>query len=146
QYLQSLSDKKIHFSKVYYGMIDVISEFDGMAPIVDVSTAVELQKWSVAGYAFKNYGKGQLLADLLGGEEGKTIQIFSDAVNLNYLSEIQQKLTNFKVAGEKEYENEFAKWVVPKVLSSFSARLLKVGNIQHLFQLELSSWHQERSN
>lgn len=146
QYLQSLSEKRIHFSKVYYGMLDAMREFDGIAPIIDISTTIELQKWSTAGYAFKEYGKGQLLADLLGGEEGKMIQIFSDAVNLNYLSEIQQRLTNFQQIAEKGFDNEFAQWVVPQVLQVFTERLFKTGNKQYLFQFELSVWHREKQN
>jgi len=145
QYFKSLS-KDIKFEKVYYGMLEAMNEFDKIAPIIDISTAIELQQWTTAAYSFKEYGKGQLLADLLGGEEGKVIQIFSDAVNLNYLSEIQQRLVNFQKIAEEGLENEFAQWVVPQVLDSFVKRLFKAGTTQHLFQYELSVWHREKQN
>lgn len=145
-YIQSFSDKNIYFNKVYYGMIDVMSEHNGVAPIVDISTAVELQNWTTAAYSFKEYGKGSLLADLLGGEEGKMIKIFSDAVNINYLNEIRTRLANFQQFSDKKMTNEFAQWVVPKVLSSFTRRLQKAGNSQWRFQFELSQWHRERDN
>lgn len=146
QYLQSLSEKKLHFSKIYYGMLDAMREFDGVAPIIDISATVELQRWSTAAYSFKKYGKGSLLADLLGGEEGEMIKIFSDAVNINYLNEIRTRLANFQQFSDKKMTNEFAQWVVPKVLSSFTKRLQKAGNSQWRFQFELSQWHREREN
>jgi len=145
-YIHSLTDKNLTFSKIYYGMLDAMSEFEGIAPIIDISTTLDLQKWTTAAYSFKEYGKGQLLADLLDGEEGKIIQIFSDAVNLNYLSEIQQKLANFHQLAQKGFRNEFAQWVIPQVLESFTKRLNKAGTTQHLFQYELSVWHREKQN
>lgn len=145
-YIQSFSDRNIHFNKVYYGMLDVMSEHNGVAPIVDISPAVELQNWTTAAFSFKEYGKGSLLADLLGYEEGKMIKIFSDAVNINYLNEIRTRLANFQQFSDKKMTNEFAQWVVPKVLSSFTARLQKAGNSQWRFQFELSQWHREREN
>lgn len=145
QYFKSLS-KDIKFEKVYYGMLEAMKEFDQIAPIIDISTTLELQEWTTAAYSFKEYGKGQLLADLLDGEEGKVIQIFSDAVNLNYLSEIQQRLVNFKNIAEEGFENEFAQWVIPQVLETFTRRLYKAGTSQHLFQFELSVWHREKQN
>lgn len=145
-YFQSLTEKKIQFEKVYYGMLDAMREFDGIAPIVDISTAVELQKWTTAAYSFKEYGKGKLLADLLGGDEGDMIKIFSDAVNINYLNEIKARLTNFQQFSQKKLSNEFAQWVVPEVLASFAKRLQKVGGSNWKFQFELSQWHYEREN
>ncbi len=145
-YIQSLTYKNIKFEKVYYGMLDAMREFDGIAPIVDISTAVELQKWTTAAYSFKEYGKGKLLADLLGGDEGDMIKIFSDAVNINYLNEIKARLTNFQQFSQKKLGNEFAQWVVPEVLASFAKRLQKVGGSNWKFQFELSQWHYEREN
>lgn len=145
-FIQLLSDKDIKLSKVYYGMLDAMREFDNVAPIVDVSTTIELQNWITAGYSFKEYGKGSMLADLLGGDGGKMIQIFSDAVNINYLGEIQQRLTTFRNLTEHTFENEFAGWVVPQVLNSFTQRLLRAGKEQHRFQYELSVWHTEKQN
>lgn len=145
-YIQSLTDKNLKFEKVYYGMLDAMREFDNIAPIVDISTAIELQKWTTAAYSFKEYGKGKLLADLLGGDEGEMIKIFSDAVNINYLNEIQIRLTNFQDFSQKELTNEFAQWVVPEVLAAFTKRLQKAGQSQWRFQYELSKWHYEREN
>lgn len=145
-YFQSLSDKGIKFSKVYYGMLDAMNEFNDVAPIIDISTAVELQDWTTAAYSFKEYGKGAMLADLLGGEAGKVIKIFSNAVNINYLNEIKTKLVNFQKLSNLHFENEFAQWVVPEVLQSFTQRLQKAGNQQWKFQYELSVWHKEKQN
>ncbi len=145
-YFQSLSNNHIVFSKIYYGMLDAMSELNYVAPIIDISTAVELQNWTTAAYSFKEYGKGAMLADLLGGDEGKIIKIFSDAVNINYLNEIKSKLTNFQQLAENEFDSEFAQWVVPDVLKSFTERLQRVGNSHWRFQFELSRWHREKQN
>ncbi len=145
-FLQSLDDRKITFLKVYYGMLDAMREFNDMAPIVDISAVLELQNWSTAAYSFKEYGKGALLADLLGGEPSKIIKIFSDAVNINYLNEIRVKLTNFQKLANSKLDNEFAQWVLPEILNSFVKRLNKAGNQQYLFQYELSVWHKEKQN
>jgi CRISPR-associated Csx2 family protein len=145
-YIQEVHGKKILFNRVFYGMLDAIREFDNVAPIVEISSALELNKWTTAAHSFKEYGKGYLLAELLGEEEGKMIKIFSDAVNINYLNEIQSKLTNFKTFANSEIQNEFGKMVVPSILNSFVSRLHKAGNKHYLFQLELARWHYDRKN
>lgn len=145
-YLKSLGNDGLIFSKVYYGMMDTMREFDNVTPIVDISAVVELQNWTTAAFSFKEYGKGAMLADLLGGEAGKIIKIFSNSVNINYLNEIKIKLTNFQDLSTQKFENEFAQWVLPDVLDSFVKRLHKAGNRQHMFQYELSLWHREKQN
>lgn len=145
-FIREVYGKDVNFSKVYYGMLDAIGEFGDVAPIIDISSTLEFNKWSTAAHSFKEYGKGYLLADLLGDDEGKLIKIFSDAVNINYLNEIQLKLTNFKKFANGDIKNEFGRMVIPNVLNSFVERLHKTGNDHYLFQLELSQWHYERKN
>lgn len=145
-YLKEVKGKDFQFAGVYYGMLDAISEFDDVAPIVDLSATLELSQWTTAAHSFIEYGKGYLLADLLGGDEAKTIRLFSDAVGINFLSEIKQKLTNFQHLSDQPFQNEFAKWVIPSVLESFIKPLQKAGTSNHLFQYHLSVWHYERRN
>lgn len=146
-YFKEVNERKVRFSKIYYGMLDAIQEFNGMVPIIDISSTLELNQWSSAAHSFQEYGKGYLLAELLGGQDGRTIKSFSDAVNLNFLSEIKSKLTNFKKLTKSEYlENEFAKWILPKTLNNFIDRLHKSGASQYKFQFELSCWHRDRKN
>lgn len=145
-YLREVHDKKIKFTKVYYGMLDAISEFNGVAPIIDISSTLELNQWTTAAHSFKEYGKGYLLADLLGEDEGKIIKIFSDAVNINYLNEIKTKLVNFNNHAKNPIPNEFAKWILPEVFNSFVKQLQKGGNSQFRFQYELSCWHRDKKN
>jgi len=145
-YIKTLSDKKIVFNKVVYGMFEASSDFNGITPIIDISSTIELQNWSNAAFSFKEYGKGSLLANLLEGEPKKVIQIFSDAVNLNNLHQIRTKLTNFQSLSKQDLGNEFANLFLPDLLESFVARLYKAGNKMYLFQFELSKWHREREN
>lgn len=145
-YLNDVKDKKAVVSKVLYGMLDAMREFNDIAPIIDITSTIELNQWSKAAYAFKEYGKGYLLADLLGGDEAKIINLFSDAVGINYLSEIKVRLTNFQQLAQQEIKNEFAKIILPQVLDEFVLKLQKAGNAHHQFQFELSKWHYEKKN
>lgn len=145
-YIKTLSDKKIVFNKVFYGMLEASSDFQGITPIVDISSTIELQNWSNAAFSFKEYGKGSLLANLLEGEPKKVIQIFSDAVNLNNLHQIRTKLTNFQSLSKQDLGNEFANIFLPDLLESFVKRLNKLSNKMYLFQFELSKWHREKEN
>jgi CRISPR-associated Csx2 family protein len=145
-YLNNVKDKRNKIVKVLYGMLDAIGEFDGVAPIVDITNTVTLNNWSTAAHAFKEYGKGYMLADLLGGKEADMIRIFSDAVGINYMSEIQTRLSNFQQLSNAEIENEFGKRILPQVLKSFTQRLQKAGNKQYHFQFELAKWHYEIHN
>lgn len=145
-YLKEVKGKDFQFAGVYYGMLDAISEFDNVAPIIDISATLELSQWTTAAHSFIEYGKGYLLADLLGGDEAKTIRMFSDAVGINFLSEIKQKLTNFQRFASSDLPNEFAKWVIPSVLESFIKPLQQAGVSNHLFQYHLSVWHYDRRN
>jgi formyltetrahydrofolate hydrolase len=62
------------------------------------------------------------------------------------MSEIKVRLTNFQELSESEIKNEFAKWLLPSVLSSFVKKLQKAGNKQSQFQFELAKWHNEKRN
>lgn len=145
-YLKEVKGKDFQFAGVYYGMLDAIREFDNIAPIIDLSATLELSQWTTAAHSFIEYGKGYLLADLLEGDEAKTIRMFSDAVGINFLSEIKQKLTNFQRFANSDLPNEFAKWVIPSVLESFIKPLQQAGVFNYLFQYHLSVWHYQRRN
>lgn len=143
KYLKEVKSKKIKFDKIYYGMLDAKNEFSGIAPIVDISSSILLTDWTTAAHEFKAYGKGYLLAELT---KDSTLKDFSDAVSLNRLNEIQNKLTNFQESAKRNQDNEYAKFIIPEALNSFASRLEKHRNTQHLFQLELATWHFEKKN
>ncbi len=145
-YLNDVRGKNAKIRKVLYGMLDAMGEFDNIAPIIDITSTIELNEWSKAAYTFKEYGKGYLLADLLDGKEAETIRLFSDAIGINYMNEIKVRLTNFQHLSESEIKNEFAKWLLPAVLNEFVQRLQKAGNRQSQFQFELAKWHYEKKN
>lgn len=145
-YLNDVKGKGTKVSMVLYGMLDAMKEFNDIAPIIDITTTVELNNWSKAAHAFKEYGKGYFLAELIEGNEAKIIRDFSDSIGINYLTEIKVRLVNFQELSESEIKNEFAKWILPDVLSSFVKRLQKVANIHYHFQYELAKWHFEKKN
>lgn len=145
-YLIQVNDKELELERVLYGMLEARREFEEIAPIVDLSSIVELQRWSTAAYNFKENGKGDLLSKLMGESTNGLIQKFSDAVAINYVNEIQSQLSNLQSYAGSNFDDPLAEMIVPQVLSKFTKRLQKVQRSKSLFQLELSIWHAENRN
>lgn len=144
-YLQDVLQTSVRLEKIYYGMLEASGEFDGKTPVVDLSLVFEIQNWIKAAYAFMQFGKGGLTADLLTDkQQQKTVREFSDALSLNYLTKIEKQLHNFRSVGMK-IDQPLAKLFLPPVLTDFTDRLLHL-KTQAAFQLELSIWHFEKSD
>jgi len=144
-YLEDVREKRVALRGVYYGMLETMREFGGKAPIVDLSLILELQKWIKGAYALMHFGKGDLVADLLGDTNaGRAVREFSDVLALNYLHGIETGLNRFSALADK-MEEPVARMVVSPVLKEFAARLLK-HRTHAARQLELSVWHREHHN
>lgn len=144
-YLKDVIGKTISIEGVYYGMLESSKEFNGVTPIIDLSLIIRLQDWIKGAYSFKEFGKAYLLADLIQKEKDSNIlRQFSDALSLNYLSEIERQLQSFKSLAQ-EIKSPIAKLIVPPLLLDFTNRLSKAKS-QAKFQLELSIWHRQRKN
>mgnify|MGYP006441626383 CR=1 FL=1 len=89
-----LAEQNIKIKGVYYGMLDVTREL-GYTPIVNLGSLFEMMNWIKGAYTLKNYGDGELIAQLLDGKGEKVladhISRFSNAVNINYYPTIKQK-------------------------------------------------------
>lgn len=137
-YLTEVRPNALRLEKIVYGRLD-----DGM--IIDVTAAAEFNTWTKAAHAFGEYGKGELLANLLPEHEGKVVQSFSDALSLNYVNGI------IKQIGKLEellitFDNEIGAFILPRVIDSFIDRLKLSGNGASAFQYQLAKWHFENKN
>ncbi|MDA8972505.1 TIGR02221 family CRISPR-associated protein [bacterium] len=144
-YLQDVLQKSVKLKGIYYGMLETSKEFNNKAPIVDLSLILKIQEWVKGAHSFLNYGKGYLLADLLENKsQAVVLNQFSDALSLNYLTEIETQLKNFKKLAD-QIESPIAKMILPPVLGDFTNKLLR-SKTQSRFQLELSIWHRKNKN
>ena len=55
-YIKSITDYKIKLSHVYYGNFDAQREYNGIAPIVDLSDVIDVMDLSNAVMEFKDTG------------------------------------------------------------------------------------------
>lgn len=67
-YLLQSTQKSVKLGGVYYGMLEVIREFN-YAPVVDLTETFNLLNWSRAASDFSQYGDTTLLSDLLKNEQ-----------------------------------------------------------------------------
>ncbi len=146
-YIQDVLGKHIQFKGIFYGMLEVMREFDDIAPIVDLSLVIEIQNWIKAAHSFMNYGKGYMLSKLMENEkDAQLIKSFTNAISLNYLKEIEQKLTNLRALSDKSNQG-IVKYIIPAVLADLITRLNRAKGLSHAhFQFELSVWHREKTN
>lgn len=137
-----LADKEIKIKGVYYGMLDVIKEFN-YAPIVDLKPLFDMTSWIKAAYTLQNFGNGYLIADLLRnqGEENIANRIthFSEAININYVPTIRQKVIDLKTSMRKNLSSPFKylKPVIDKLIEQLSTR----SNRESDFQVQLAQWY-----
>ncbi|HHS95590.1 MAG TPA: TIGR02221 family CRISPR-associated protein, partial [Phaeodactylibacter sp.] len=144
-YLKDTIGREANIGGIYYGMLETMREFDGIAPIVDLSLIVELQNWIKAAHSFLNYGKGYLAADLLADvNQADTLRQFSDALGANHLEEIRTQIHKFNALAKK-IDGHIAKMFLPEVLLDFTKRMLDTKSNAE-FQLQLSIWHLEKKN
>lgn len=144
EFIHILNNKKIFLKGIYYGMLEVKNEIE-YAPIVDLKPLFEISQWIRGAHEFINYGNGYLISRLIeddnsnSEEISKRINNISDLVNINYITDLQQQITNLNklLKSDCEYGNVF-KYLSP-IIKDF---LLRFNNIEKAseLQLELSKW------
>lgn len=148
-FIQDVTDKKINFGGIYYGMLEASKEFNNRTPIVDLSYISELQRWIKGAYGFSNFGQGELISGLL-SEKNKTLskklQEFTNMLSLNYIHELKSQINVLTHLSNNEQDFSYPeKLVIPKVFSNF-ARHFDNCKRQSEYQLELSKWHFEKAS
>ncbi|OLP19169.1 CRISPR-associated protein [Leptolyngbya sp. 'hensonii'] len=139
-----LSEKKIEIAGIYYGMLEVSRELENITPIVDLKPLFEITTWIKGAYNLKNYGNGELIAELLcqQNEEllAKRIHALSDAIQINYVPDIKQKSSDLKsTLSETVSEGPFK--YVRSILENFVNRFSRSSLSESQFQLELADWY-----
>jgi len=138
-----LSEKEIKISGVYYGMLDVSTEL-GYTPIVDLKSLFDITSWIKGAYSLKNYGNGELIAELLKlqGEEDLSNRIYqvSQAVNINYVNAIKQCSSELNSSLSKIIQNKPFNHI-KNILHDFVAKFTRGSKSEADFQLELAGWY-----
>ena len=139
-YLQNVSGKGVTISHIHYGMLDIVNEL-GYARIVDLKEILTVNEWISGAYSFSEFANGYKIAELLEEEENKSaamrIRRFSDLLNLNHLSAIQneaQGLTGI------QYNSKISQMSVKPIVDKFKHTFGKNDNPSH-FQLKMARWH-----
>jgi CRISPR-associated Csx2 family protein len=76
-YLRAL--KHVQISHVFYGALELSSEFNGRMPIFDLFSLLKLSDWVDAAGAFRDYGDFSKITALLPNEEGSIFQTLAQS-------------------------------------------------------------------
>lgn len=141
------SEKQIDIGGVYYGMLEMMREI-GYAPIVNLQPLFDLTRWIKGGYSFQNFGNGYLISELL-QEQGCTdisraIENLSNALNINYVPTIRQRMNDLRTAlGKSELQSPFKYF--KDDLIRFTRKFASSDLPESQLQLELASWYFDNS-
>jgi CRISPR-associated Csx2 family protein len=140
-FIENLNDKEIKIAKILYGMLDIIKEMGGKAPVVDLSVVNELNHWIKAIYGLGNYGYGYLAADLLREQKpdlADGINDLSDRINMNFLKDIRNERRRRLWKGLKDVDGpgRIATDAIQRSLKLFSS-----DQSESDFQLSLARWY-----
>ncbi|WYL96882.1 MAG: TIGR02221 family CRISPR-associated protein [Gloeotrichia echinulata IR180] len=138
-----VNEKQIKIAGVYYGMLDVTRELN-YTPVVDLKPLFDMTSWIKGAYILKNYGNGDIIADLLKAQ-GETqlanqIQQLSQAININSVSDIKQNSSYLKSSLVKQVTTAPFKYL-KNILESFVNKFARSSVKESQFQLELSGWY-----
>lgn len=161
-YLQNISSKSIEISHILYGMREIeretsekLGKIKNEVPIIDLNKGemgiVNINKWISGAYAFKEFGKGYMIADLL---KNKYVDLtnklnnLSDIQSLNYLKELPKCIKEFI----QQYEDNKSTLsslelmsIEPAIEELIHYNLHNSSNTWQ-FQLNLSRWQCSKQN
>lgn len=144
-----LSEKQIKISGVFYGMLDVTAELK-YTPVVDLNPLFEITAWIKGAYSLKNYGNGDLIAELL-EKQGETtlaqqISQVSQSINMNYVNAIKQNSTTLKSSLAKPSPSKpfnYLRGILEKFAEKFAQKSTRSAIPEAEYQLELAGWYFE---
>lgn len=146
-----VKNKKFKIGGIYYGMLEVAKENNGITPIVDLKIFYDLMEWIKAIEAFKNYGHADLLVKLFENEaslehqEKELFNMFDLNLSLANMSTLQKFINNAKRLLPKleKHSNPIIKLISPDIVSF--VKRMDVAPISK-FQFELATWFYENKN
>lgn len=149
-YITDVLDKKVKIKMISYGMFEAgykdkeKKDKEGnplsVTPIVDLKAFFDLMKWIKGAHSFKYYGNSYEFLDMLKNKEIKrNMKLFSDSMNLNYISSIKRNIEEIKKL-KKSIENLKgpSQLLLPKILGEFT-NIIEGEDYEIL--LNLSEWH-----
>lgn len=146
-----VKNKKFTIGGIYYGMLEVARENEGVTPIVDLKIFFDLMEWIKAIDAFKNYGHADLLVKLFENEknldhqEQDIFNMFDLNLSLANMSALQKFIENAKriLPKLKKHDNPIIKLISPDIVMFVERMDVQP---QSKFQFELASWFYENKN
>lgn len=150
EFYANTRDYNINIKGVYYGMIDIMAENNGIAPIVNLKMFFELLEWSKAIKNLKKFGNGyDLMLLVKNSDQPEKIKNsytdFSYALGMSDVSAIQKSIRS--LSGEIfdfSCPNNTMLSIVSKDLKEF-IDIFKQEKVSDL-QLELSQWYADNKN
>jgi CRISPR-associated Csx2 family protein len=141
-YLKDVSKKEFEIKGISYGMLDIMRENDGIAPIIQLDAISELHESIKATNTFTEKADGFQLAKILAPknkELSKLIKNFSTALSLNYSHEIKKQyehILKFDFSKLDSTERLIAEKAFQDFKNSFDT-----SKKNSLFQLDLAKWY-----
>lgn len=143
-YLKQIDSPKVKVSHVYYGMLEV-SQKQGHAPVVDISSMISLSDWITAAFTFKLNGSSKQAAALLKNEGGESaanlLEKFSSVSSLNDMRQLQKQVQ--ELSGIK-YPSEMARLALKPTVDAFINKFKNLKPSE--FQYRLAEWHYNNGN
>ena len=157
-YLTDVSNKKIKIIEVTYGMYEAKKEVTDPAPIVLLSSFLEILNWIKGASELKQYGNSYYILNELKDSNDdipedirKELRNFSNAMNMNYVGSLLESLKNLAdLEKKKEIDNIKgpAKHIIPSILKNFINDFnINESNDErkkYLLQATLAKWHCEQ--
>lgn len=146
-YLQSVKEKKITLKGIFYGMLDIISETNGRAHVINLEPIATMIEWIKAAQSFKDYGMGDNIIPLLESEHiRKRIQEFSNFLQLNYISEIATQVSQLNsIKSQLDGLTIPAQLTLMPIIERFTKIFQGKEKIWQK-QLALAEWHAENKH
>lgn len=149
-FMKSASVKNIAIRSISYGMLDITREL-GYTPVVELNSILDLNDWIAGASEFKAFGNAYKVAALMGrtgcakdADVARVLTEFSDAMNLNYISEIRKKLDEVKLIKFEEI-SPFARFLIEPSIKQVVEKF-KNTKYESQFQLCLAEYQFEQKH
>jgi len=143
--------KGITVSHIYYGMFEMRNEL-GYAPIVDLTTILDVNDWIIGAYNFQEFGNTYKITKLLEKDSsglytnsGKQLLRFADAKNLNQLREFRTGIKELSLLMDCKNLPDIGKLLIPDIISKFAKRFPLSLN-EYIYQFRMAEWHEKHHN
>lgn len=148
-YITDVINKNIKIKTITYGMLeemDDVKDDNGnkikVASIINLSSFYDFMKWIKGANAFKEYGNSYEFLDMVENPKLKeNLKLFSNSMNLNYISSIRKNIVEIKKLEEtiKKLEGP-SKLLLPPVLNEF-INTIGQETEDYMIRFKLAEWH-----